>query len=104
MNHILRFEDAQFKPDDWPEFVAHREEDDDAFLSKQGFQKDIEVGNSVGLGFEVWESSKTEGEWVVSFGTSGLTCYIRCYGWPNFIELLSKLSPIAIASLNRDKN
>lgn len=97
---ILRFEDSQFKPDVWPEFSAHQETDDDAFLLKEGFLKQSEVGNTNGLNFEVYEKGSSEGEWVVSFGTSFSACYIKCSGWPNFIELLSKLSSIAVASLN----
>lgn len=92
--HSVLFEDGQFKQDSWPELEA--EKDWDAFLKREGFTPGGEMGEENGFHFEILEG-KVEGEWVVNFDLPFRCCVIRCYGWHNLIEMLSKLSPIMLA-------
>lgn len=101
MSSVL-FEDGQFKQDNWPELEA--EEDWGAFLERQGFIGGGEMGQENGFQIEILEG-KVEGAWVVTFSLPFRYCVIRCYGWHNLIEMLSKLSPIILAGAlqNGDK-
>lgn len=101
MSSVL-FEDGQFKQDNWSELEA--EENWSAFLKREGFVHNGKIGHEGGFNFEVLDG-KVEGEWAVIFALPHCFSVIRCYGWHNLIELLSKLSPIAIAGAlgNGDK-
>lgn len=94
---ILLFEDGQFKNDDWPEFRESAEEDDADFFRSAGWTQLPPLGDANQFHFDIWQG-ETEGEWLVIVNTTGdLTCHVRCYGWIHFLELMSKISPIAIA-------
>jgi hypothetical protein len=88
----LLFENGEFKEDHWPELSG----DWDAAFKAEGYSKCQTFGNDNGISFEVWDSN-TEGAFLVVFQTADASCAIRCWGWQNLIELLSKLSPIALA-------
>lgn len=92
----LLFEGGQFKQDDWPELRESKENDDNVFLHKAGFSCINTFGNTHCVSFEVWQG-KAQAEWLIVFSVPDYFCHIRCFGWSDFIDLLSKLSPIAIA-------
>lgn len=70
-----------------------------------GFHQSQAVGCTYGLHYVVYEKydrdedGPYEGPFIVEFSTSGYWCPILCEGWPNLIELLAKLSPIALAAM-----
>jgi hypothetical protein len=92
----LVYEAGKFTPGD-PLALG---EDIEGALAKAGYEPQ-QVGSEGDLGYTLWEKAPV-GPWVVCFGTSGACCWITCPTWPDLIELLAKLSPIALAGLIRD--
>ena len=71
---------------------------EDRWLKSIGFHRSQAVGDQNGLSYELHECSE-ERAWLVLFQTAGKATYILCETWPDLIELLSKLSVIALAGV-----
>jgi hypothetical protein len=84
------FEGGRFIPAGVPEFG------DD--VPGSPFFRSQEVGDPCGLHYVLYEH-KTAGEWIVRFCTSSFCTDILVKSWPDLIELLGKLSPIALAAI-----
>lgn len=70
-------------------------------LHKAGYHALQSVGDESGLHYIVYKSSKPD--WVILFSTTCHYCVIACKTWPDFIDLLVKLSPTALAAIfNQD--
>jgi hypothetical protein len=68
-----------------------------------GFSVEQEVGDTNGLHYKLLVSDAHKEDvplrWIVSVNTACYGCLIQCDSWPDLIELLAKLSPIALASI-----
>jgi hypothetical protein len=70
-------------------------------LGGLGFEQTQCVGEPAGLNYCLWER-RDGGAWVVVFATAMTWCQVLCRTWPDLIDLLERLSPIALASLLAD--
>lgn len=80
-----------------PELVSG---DWEQWLADNKFHLSQTVGDEAGLHYRLYEGEEA---WLVAFGTAGRLCVIRCEAWPDLIELLAKLSPIALAAILDDE-
>ena len=91
----FRYHDGKFSVDNNPVVFS-----DDGL---PGFHQSQEVGCGTGLSYMLWErydpEEDAELEWIVQFSTAGRCCMIRCFNWIDLIDLLSTLSPIAMAGI-----
>jgi hypothetical protein len=75
----------------------------DEELTRLGFVRSQTVGDPSGLSYELREHEDVDkGGWVVLVQTAGRYCYLLCHTWPDLIELLAKLSTVALADCLRD--
>src|SRR5262245_59047085 len=95
MQHWFEFKDGKFMEGGLPPGFDIEAEDWVQELNRCGFSSSQGVGDDNGLHYELLEGS--EG-WVVLFATADLCFYIRVKSLPDLIELLSKLSVIALAA------
>jgi hypothetical protein len=77
------------------------DDDIEAALVRAGYEPQ-QVGEESQAGYTLWEDTSTFGPWVVCFGMTNRCCWITCPTWPDLIELLAKLSTIALAGLIRE--
>jgi hypothetical protein len=80
-----RFSDGKFDADN---SISDEPESD-------GWRTSQHVGDQCGLSYSLFE--KQDEPWIVIVNTAAEYCLIACYTWPDLIELLAKLAPIAIS-------
>ncbi len=89
------FKSGQFLPIPDPEY---NQEGQGEFV---GYHKSQDVGDESGLSYALFESRGETPKtypWLVAFFTAGQGCTICCDSWPDLIDVLGKLSPIATAA------
>jgi hypothetical protein len=95
MNHLFVYEGGRFTPGD-PLGLDSAEDYQEA-LQKQGYLLSQDVGENCSLSYTLFEHE--DDGWVVLFRTFGRCAWILCRDWPDLIDLLHKLSTIALAGV-----
>ncbi len=97
--NYLVYRNGVYRREDPIEFTAadNSERCCSEVLETRGYHRSQDVGDTSGLSYTLWEHH-TEG-WVVNFGTACRFCCIHVADWPDLIDLLHKLSIIALAGL-----
>ena len=78
-------------------------DDYEVWLREHGFSQVEVVGDPVGIHYELYEHVTLPHQWVVLFGTCSSYTTIACESWPDFIDLLGKISPIVAAADDRGR-
>jgi hypothetical protein len=95
---LVTFRAGSFDELDAVPYIGEAVEDFDDRLKAAGFGLSQTVGDASGIHYELWEHTERH-EWIIVFGTAGYWCPILCQRWADLIELLAKLSPVALAGM-----
>jgi hypothetical protein len=91
----LVFTDGRFQTHPEPPCAMPRD-----WLADQGYFSSMAAGDAHGLGFKLYEHD-AGGKFVVRCDTPTGCCFIVCSSWPDLLELLSKVSTVALCGAMR---
>ena len=97
---VFVFRNGKFIPGDPLNLDSHP--DGNTSLEKLGYHLSQEVGCAAGLHYDLWEHENRG--WIIHFSTACRFCAVVVEEWPDLIELLGKLSTIALAGVLIDQD